>query len=580
MHERASHMWIWVGFLLWCVGFSTQLQAIETEVLCPGIEVRGKIEPGLSDTEKKLVCGDDKLQSAWKHLPFSQIRYNFSNFLQQRGYHHPQFELGADGHAVVDTGSVTRVFSLEAAGVDPSKLRLRRKRKVVGEILTPSLLGSTEQWVTQRLQAEGFPCPVVRSEANPGSGRVQILVTPGPEQNLDVINEESIPGMRGGILRRYDAFRLGEKFNGDLLTITENRVAQASLLQDAHFTTQCGEKSAVAYQHSVAGPPRLLTFGFGASTETLLLAKSTWRNTRIGNSASNADVTLFASFKEQELTAQMRAYVLPFPTRRYFQPLVTFKHQNEDAFEVLSGRAKLGAATTWDNSWLGVETSVGPVFEIFRTLQGSGAGDPNSRFTSLEGVLRMRSHDFEYWATNPRAGFNSSLTVDFAGRNWLSSASAQRLKWTGQVLYNLLDYDPPLLVLGARGGVSTTWSPERPGPATALPAAFFYYLGGSMDLRGFARRSIPGYGAMTTAFLDFEARLTEGLPLGIESLFFVDVGGAGATPFALESPLLWSPGAGLRYKSPFGVFRTTIAHGYPEDMSGGWHFFLSFGEEF
>jgi outer membrane translocation and assembly module TamA len=85
---------------------------------------------------------------------------------------------------------------------------------------------------------------------------------------------------------------------------------------------------------------------------------------------------------------------------------------------------------------------------------------------------------------------------------------------------------------------------------------------------------------MTAFYLDPELRFTD-LPLfGLQPFVFFDLGETGATPASFDSPLLYSPGLGLRYKSPFGVFRTTLARGFPLDTPGGWNFYFSFGEEF
>src|SRR5687767_4195497 len=50
--------------------------------LCPEgrIKFRGKLSPGLSDTEKRLVCGDEKTDDpvgkAWSKIPLSQAKYS------------------------------------------------------------------------------------------------------------------------------------------------------------------------------------------------------------------------------------------------------------------------------------------------------------------------------------------------------------------------------------------------------------------------------------------------------------------------------------------------------------------------
>ena len=58
------------------------------------------------------------------------------------------------------------------------------------------------------------------------------------------------------------------------------------------------------------------------------------------------------------------------------------------------------------------------------------------------------------------------------------------------------------------------------GPDSLIPANFYWYLGGSTDLRGFALQSVPTYGAMTAFYIDPELRFTD-LPLfGLQPFVF------------------------------------------------------------
>jgi translocation and assembly module TamA len=582
---------------------------VPKEEICPGLTVEGKLVPGLSDTERKLVCGAaEGGKGAWSEIPVPQARFNLRNFLQERGYHHPVFrtdippspavspgdsnsgsQKGEPARYTVVAGEQTRVTSLvaraalEGIGVSDGflkELKIRRKRKVLGEILTPSLLGGIEQWVMQRMQAIGYPCPKITSEADPDSGAVVIHIDPGPMQDLVSITEEAVPSGDPGILRRYDAFRLGELFNEDLLTLTENRISQQRILQNAYFTVKCEDRGAVAHQQVTAGPPRFLSVGFGFNTEGLLLARTSWRNTRVGNRLSLIDLTLQGSTKEQRLTLFSNWFHFPWTSRRYWQPSAEIRHQNENAYELLTVQARWMLATTWDNQWLGAEMGIGPLLETFRTFRGSGSADPNSFFTSLEAVLKLRTHYFEYWMVNPRSGAMLQTTLDVASKSVASSATAHRLRVDGEALWNYNEYDPPLVIFGVRGGYRLTASPERPGDNTRLPAAYFSYLGGSVDMRGFPRQAVPGQGAMMSAFVGPEVRFSTVLPLNIEPFVFTDFGAVGSEPWTFDSPMLISPGAGLRWKSPVGTLRTTLARGFPDESLGGWRFYFSFGEEF
>jgi translocation and assembly module TamA len=550
-------------------------------VLCEGFTLRGHLDPGLSGTEKKLICGSDL--DAWQKIPFPQARYDLTNFLQDRGYLHPIFIEDNPSERkrryTVDVGQQTRVSSLSADGA-PDSLEIGRKRLVVGEILTPKLLGNVEQWVYQRLQTLGYACPTIKSEADPDNGVIVVHVEPGPFLNLNSVIEETIPGVEPGTLRRYDAFRLGKPFNGDLLTVTSNRITSLNILQSNHFSTRCEKDGVVAHEEVTPGPPRLLTFGAGVDTEGLIQLRASWRNARLGLRASLAEVSTQVSTKDQSVNALFNWYFLPYTSRKSVQPQYQVRHQNEDAYEVISTQVKVLGMTTWDNQSLGAQFAVGPALDLIRTFRGSGSGDPNAEFLAAETSLRVRSHDFEYWATDPRTGYTAALTTDLTPGGALSKTSSQRFNFNGEALLNLKNYDPPLMILGARWGAATTLSGERPGVDSRLPATYFWYLGGSADLRGFSRQSVPAFGAMTALYLDPEIRLAGVLPFGIQPVFFTDFGLVGSAPVSVDSPLLYSPGFGIRYKSPIGVFRTTLARGFPINTPGGWNFYLSFGEEF
>ncbi|HEX5033222.1 MAG TPA: BamA/TamA family outer membrane protein, partial [bacterium] len=120
-----------------------------------------------------------------------------------------------------------------------------------------------------------------------------------------------------------------------------------------------------------------------------------------------------------------------------------------------------------------------------------------------------------------------------------------------------------------------------------LPPNYRYYLGGSSNLRGFEREELPGPdGALSAAFTSLELRVANWIPYGIQPLAFVDVGILGDQAFRFNAPVYYSPGFGLRYESPIGVFRTTFAWGMKSSEADAnpdnthFQFFFGFGEEF
>ncbi len=566
--------------LLSAWGHSWQADAAETAYpveLCHGVRLTAEIHPGLSDVEKRLVCGDPK-DEAWRTIPFSQAKFHLRTFLQERAYLFPEFDM-REHELRVNLGRQTLVTSLTAEGA-PESLRLHRKRKILGYPLTPALLSDVEKWVSERLQAVGYPCPKVTSNGDPDSGAVKVLVNTGPLQNLMEVSEGDIPGVAPGVIRRYDAFRLGKPYNGDWARLTERRITDSRIVESARYSVQCKDDGAVLQGHMIPGPPRLLILGAGINTEGILLGRATWKNTRMGNWASSMQFIAQASTKLQSLTGTVDWYAFKRPTRYFIQPLVDFRHENEESYETLKARFQVGPAATWDSQEIGFRYNLAGNFEQIRTLRGQTASR-DSHFLSLGGGVTMRTHEFEYYLTSPRTGYSAGLEAWLNDPSVLSEAAAQRLQLRFEGLWNLREYDPPLIVFGLRGGAGIVSTNQRPGPNNLLPPTFMQFLGGSINLRGYGRQELPrdGAGRLTSAFGSFEIRLAQTLPLWMEPFVFADAGVLGYEPWVLDSPVYWSPGVGLRVQSPVGVFRGTLAHGYPSPY-GHWQGYVSFGEEF
>jgi outer membrane translocation and assembly module TamA len=552
--------------------------------LCPGITLTAPVEPPLRDVELRLVCGDKDPEAprSWRDVPVTQARFHLRAFLNARGHYEPKFDAPPAGGLTVDPGPRTHVASVEAPQA-PAEVDLPRLRGVVGETLTPALLDRVERWVSGRLQTLGYPCPEVGATAEARTGKIVVNVKAGAREDLVSVQEEDIPGVGPGILRRYDVFRLGAPYNREKIELTERRILDSELLQSVHYSLARCRGGAVLRQEAVAGPPRLLSFGFGSNTEGLLLGRASWKHARLGHSASQLRVSLLGSAKEQRLSASANWYPLPFPSRRSFAPLLDVRHRNEEFFEALESRLLAGIATTWDGESAGLTLRAGPAWNALMTLRG--LGPRAAHLGTLELEAQAMSHAFEYFRPRPRAGWQASLTAAFADERILSAISAQRVELAGQGLWNVRQLDPPLWILGARGVLATTITPEPVG-SSRIPASMRHFLGGSRDLRGFGRQELPGdeAGALALAYLGVEARWG-GLSESFQPFAFLDTGALGREALEWSLPVYAAPGAGIRWASPIGVFRATLARGGTlagEAQARLRHlqFYLSYGEEF
>jgi len=386
----------------------------------------------LTKIEKAFLCGDPEVD-AWKKVPMSQAKYHLKTFLQQRGRFQPTFEEEGD-RLLVRLGPVSRVSEWTVQGA-PDDADIEDRRRVKGRVLTPKLLNEIEQWVIRRLKSRGYPCPEARSQADPVTGELIVDVTPGPRQNIVVIHEEPVRRMNAGVSRRFDAFKIGKPYNDDLLTLSSSRIETDGLLQSTYFNVSCEPEGAVLEQRTFAGHPRIVSIGFGANTEGIVLAKGSWKHTRLEDNASLFQVDGFASYKQQKL--ELSASLYPFkPTSRWhLMPIGEVDHERESEFHFLSGELQLAAAGSRDSQSLGLKFRFGPNLNYVRTFRGAEPG--LTRFLTLQSKMELMSHYFEYYLTRPRTGYHAALTL-FASifRSIILRAQAcdgsRRWGWSGE----------------------------------------------------------------------------------------------------------------------------------------------------
>lgn len=538
-----------------------------------------------SKLEKIFLCGDPE-EAAWAHIPLSQAKFHMGTFLQARGYFAPVFTEEEDS-LVVYPGTRTRVSSWRPENAPP-ELKPERRRQVKGRVLTPKFLDHMESWARSRLQSRGYPCARVESRANIDTGEVLLDVDSGPKQVLGKIDVVPVEKMESGVLRRFDAFRIGKTFNNDWLALTERRIEEDGLLQSSYFTPNCeGEQGpeATVTQHTYAGKPRLLHFGFGADTEEYVIVKADWTHTRWTPKAWRFNVSAYASYKRQELSVSNAFYFFKPESRWNFLPLFHFEHRRESQYHYLSGDVQAAMATSWDWQNVGLQLTTGPDLNYTYTFRGAQPG--LTRFVTLAYDAKLTSHDYEFWQTNPRKGYYVRLQGDFGSDKLLSDITAQRFALDYQYLWNIKSWDPPLFILGVRGGFYGTLVDPSSENLLKLPPNYRWYLGGSNNLRGFSRQELPNDdGALSAAYASLEFRVANWIPFGIQPLAFFDIGILGDQAFQFNAPVYYSPGFGIRYESPIGVFRTTFAWGQKTSQADAnpdnthFQFFFGFGEEF
>lgn len=541
------------------------------ETLCERYVLRAEEEIEFSKNELTLICGSQRVKE-WQKISEAQSLYHLKIFLGDRGYY--QILTKAEGNlTLVLIPPKTRVSEWNLNGT--TKVTPSRFRKILGEPITPKLLDSVSDLITLDLQNQGYACPVVRTEAQVDQKTLNTKVETGQIKKIKQVTRQKIEGMDTEALRRYDAFQLDSLFQKDLVRLTEVRVLSDNSLQDSHFEIDCAQDNDVILrQKNLAGPPRLFLVGIGANTEKGPSLKVSWKHLRLGEQASRLAFSLSGSFREQRLDALLDWY-FPNPLNRFhLQPGFSLSHRTENSFERYEGELRLTPATSWDNSLLGVQFSFGPTLNFEKTVVGFGPND--AKFMAFFAGLRIKEHRYELYESSPRQGFELNVNDLTAVKDVFSNMSASKVGIRFTYLWNFANWDPPLWIFGLRGAMSSTLTDETV-TSSVLPSSFRHFLGGSGDLRGFSRLSLPGpEGALTATYLSAEIRLSNYLPWSLQPFAFFDIGMLGKKSLQLDGKVYPSPGLGLRWESPIGVFRGTGALGDGKDLN----LYISYGEEF
>lgn len=573
------------GFFAVLLASPLKAHAFEYEI-CPGYKVISKKKIRFNANEKKLICGDPKAVS-WSKIPRFEAEYFIKTFMQDRGYFFPEI-VEEDGVVIIHPGKQSRIENIKVEGSPPEFFNVKKRRKIRGQVLTPEKLTELENWTVSVLKNNGYACPKVATKANPDAGQVTLTVDPGLFQRIIEVDEEPVEGLRPGTLKRYRAFNIGDPYNAENLALTSNRIEYVDgILQSSYFSTECTPEGARLTQKSLTGPRRLINIGIGASTEDYVIGKLLWKWVRIGKNGSSMQLSVRGSYREQTINAAASFYPLPFPSRWYLNPFIKTGRRHETRYEYTAFDFALPAAFAWDSQNAGFRLRFGPKFNLTYTTKGALKG--RTHFTSGSIWFDVTSHDYDYYAADPKSGYYLSASASFNSDKVGSSVTAQKFQVMGQSIWNLGGFEPPLFVLAVRGLAGTTFTDTGSVSFPSLPPQFFYFLGGSMSLRGFSRRELPNAnrGALTALYGGAEVRLANVLPFNIQPLVFMDVGVLGQRSVKLDYPVYWSPGFGARWPSLIGVLRFTVGHGFmihnqnPNNNSlSHWQFYFSYGEEF
>lgn len=565
------------------------LSSAASTAVCPSVQLdqAENLDIRFTAAEVRLLCGDPN-SYAWQKISPLQARYFAQSFLQTRGYLNPQFEIKG-GILTIRAGPVTRLKRIQVVRA-PEGLFVDRKRKVLNRPLTPDLLTEIEKWAKKESQELGFACAKVRVTASPETGVASLDVDSGPRYRFGHIENSGLV-TKPGLVDRYLAFLPGQVFDPRLLQLSSQRLLAQELYVSSYFDVQCprsGENNEFSIQrHLIAATPRLMTFGVGVDSEVGPLLRSTYRHTQLTESGGQGQIVISASYREQKLDGQLNLFPLQ-DLRSRFQwiPRLQVKREREEQFEALTTMVGISPAYGFETENAEHSFAWGPALEEVRLIAGDGPERTSA--VTLNWSSTSKSHLFEYYAADPREGWLASTNINTRLRGISTSSTTHRLQFDLQFLWNFRDYDPPLMVFGSRTRLGSFVLESEGLGLSEVPISQRFFLGGDGDLRGFSRKSIPfdqqGFNSVLSQ--GFEIRWVEVLPWSLQPLVLFDLGWGSDRSFSLSRETYAAPGVGLRWNSPLGPVRTTLAQGMvlnAEDEStptAHWQWFVSFGREF
>jgi translocation and assembly module TamA len=554
--------------------------------LCPQFVLDSPVEPEFTDTERQLVCGFEEARGtehrAWADIPKGQALVALRTALQARGYLNPEF-VDQGERVQVQPGKIVQVGKVTSEG-GPPEFDPARRRTVRGSPLTPEALDDLEAWSVTTLQNMGFPCPVVTSRGDPATGNVDLLIEPGEQRTFGGVLTSGADETLSRSLTRYFSFASGDPFARTPLEFTRLRILDDGIVENTNLAPVCERGRDGIVQLVVPGPPRQIIFGLSANTEEYLRAHVRARHNRVGANDSRAEANLVASFRVQELSLRADWSAWDAPSKSTLEPLVLFHRLDERPFEVSTTLLQLSIGQTWDfRQGFELRWRLGPAFSLYETARGEAPD--SARALSLWGDLWAQSFEFPIYGPEPRRGYRIGARVSSMDRAVGSDFSATWLETSGTWLLNLDQDDPPRMVIALRGHLATTLTPDGED-GNGLPPVLRHFLGGFHDLRGFERLSLGGPGALSRASMSVELR-PDFLDPVWQPFAFVDMGALGAAPATLDTPVFWSPGAGIKYRSPLGPLRASISNGRifgegrdDQGPESRWQIYASWGELF
>lgn len=537
------------------------------------IQVAGIAGPALDNVRTALelprdLITDGVVDRPWLERFRRQIPRRVRQALEPYGYFEPQVKVAFTEQpgprylieVTVDPGEPVRIGQvrvlLEGPGREEAKLEhlVAEPPLVSGDLLRQDRYDAYKGRLKARaielgyLQADFSRHRLAVSLANHRAD-IDLVLQTGPLFFFGNPLIHGAPDFPDPFLRRYLAFRPGERFAYRLLGKTQIRYLDSDRFKDVlitpHLELAADQQVPVSIQ-LVPSDPRRLRPGVGYGTDTGPRFSLRYQDVNVFQLGHELKLETSLSPTKQAFTGR---YLLPSPAAL----------ENVTALRFDLTREKTDTYTSRSiSSEIERIHSLGPglLGSVFlRLLQEDyrvGTVDQRSRLV-LPG-LRFSWQQLQD-PIRPRQGFGLSAEVRGARKALASDLSLLQILVDGNLLVPL----PWRLSLLTRGQVATTLLSD---PLAEIPASLRFFAGGDKSVRGYDYQSlgprdengvVVGGKNLVTASVELERAI--GKNWGVAA--FYDIGNAFNNIRALQ----WAQGAGLglRYYTLVGPLRIDLA---------------------
>ncbi len=568
--------------------FLFPLPAWSEEKICPGVVISGEEDLSFSENERRLLCGDKKVK-AYRNIPPYEAKFFMTGFLQSRSYLNPTFRIEGD-ILYVNTGEKNQLDKIAVTFPEEEEekfIQSELERLYLWKDLNPGLLNEMEGEALSILRRRGYPCAKIETLADPSTEMVEISFLRTNAFDYGKIDKEKIDGLHPNALNRFYPFDEGDSFNARMLELHEKRLLREEVVQGSYFLEVCSpDGSEFSLEEKfLAGPPRTLRFGVGASTEIGTYGRIRWSHNRWKEMASNLSATLEASFRKQSLIFTSDHFFWPQKPRHSIKSELEITRESQLTYEQFLTKLT-PAKYKWhlDKGEHRHLYEVGPAYEYGTYNSDDKSQSRHFSTVVLEGSFLWTNHNYEFYDVHPQEGDELSLALSYRDETLGFQSRATKADLSFVTLKRFATFGRGILIGGLRTITGTTFV-SNSEDLESLPPLVKFFGGGSNDIRGFQLNTLPqnnGLGALSKLVFKWELRKTYFFIPSLEMFGFLDHGQFGDKSFSTNSRTFYSPGVGLRWNSPIGVVQTFAAKAYGtspyEDI--GENFFIGLGTYF